>query len=99
MEELLEYLNSIYPLSINLRARLDDVLKEKVANKKELLLKQGQISKHIYFIKSGLIRCFYLKDSKEVSSWFMHDGDIIISVESFFMQKVSVENIQVLADS
>ncbi|MEJ7676832.1 MAG: hypothetical protein WKG06_02925 [Segetibacter sp.] len=35
---------------------------------------------------------------KEVSSWFMREGDLIISVESFFQQKPSYESIQALED-
>ena len=38
-------------------------------------------------------------DDKEVSSWFMKEGDVIISVESFFKQSVSRESIQALDNS
>lgn len=98
MEQLLQYLNSIHPLSPSLIEYLTINLKTKNLQKKDFLLKKGHISKDICFIHSGLLRCFYLIDEKEVCSWFMKEGDVIISVESFFNQTESYEAIQALDD-
>lgn len=96
MEELLHYLNGIYPLSENLIAYLSVNLKTMHLKKKDFLLKKGHVSKDICFINQGLLRCFYLIDDKEVCSWFMKEGDVIVSVESFFNQTASYEFIQAL---
>jgi len=96
---LVKFLDSIYPLSESLQEHLLHILKEKKLSKKEYLLKAGRICEHIYFIQSGLVRCFYLNETAEVSSWFMKEGDVIISVESFFQQKPSNEYLQALEDS
>jgi len=98
MEQLLEFLNSVYPLSDDLVNYLMQNLQSKVFKKKEMLLEKGRICKNIFFIEKGLIRCFYLLNEKEVSSWFMKEGDVIISVESFFKQVPSYESIQALED-
>lgn len=98
MEELLAFLNSIYPLSDKLTEYLSANLKTKNLSKKDFLLKIGHTSKDICFINKGLLRCFYLIEDKEVSSWFMKEGDVILSVESFFNQTVSYEAIQALED-
>lgn len=99
MNELLLYLNSIHPLSDELQDHLIKILKVKELARKEYLLKAGHVCSHVYFIQSGLLRCFYLKDTTEVSSWFMCEKDFIISVESFFSQKPSYESIQALEDT
>jgi len=39
-----------------------------------------------------------MKGDIEVCSWFMSEGDIIVSVESFFEQQKSYESIQALED-
>ena len=96
MEKLLHYLNSIHTLSENLLAYLAVNLKTKNLQKKGFLLKEGHVSKDICFVEKGLLRCYYHVDDKEVSSWFMKEGDVIISVESFFKQVVSYESIQAL---
>ncbi len=99
MHELFVYLNSIKQLSPNIDEHLSLVLKEKTFLKKEYLLKTNQVCKNIWFIKNGLVRCFYNKNSIEVCSWFMKEGDMVISVESFFKQKAGFENIQALEDT
>ena len=96
MEKLLQFLQSIHPLSNGLLQHLTDNLSFKELNKKEYLLREGQICRNIYFIESGLLRCFYIRNEMEVSSWFMKEHDIIVSLESFFNQKPSCESIQAI---
>jgi len=98
METLLNYLDSIYPISEACMERLATVLKYKMVPKKELLLRAGHICQHIYFIQRGLLRCYYYKNEAEICSWFMKEGDVVVSVESFFKQAVSYESIQALED-
>lgn len=99
MEIVLKFLHSIYPLSPELAAYLKGTLQVKEVKKKEYLLRAGHICRSIYFIEYGLLRCFYLKGDTEVSSWFMREGDVIVSVESFFDQQKSYESIQALEDT
>ena len=98
MEEIFAYLNSIYPIQLETKDYLLENLKPLTVSKKQFLLRQGNLCRNIYFIKIGLLRCYYLRDGKEICSWFMREGDVIISVESFFNQKESKENIQALED-
>jgi CRP-like cAMP-binding protein len=99
MKELLSLLNNIYPLSPPLHLYLSQKLKSVTVEKKQCLLKAGLISRHIYFIKKGLLRCYYIHDEQEVCSKFLKEGDIIVSASSFFLQKESHESIQALEDS
>src|SRR5215813_11860686 len=98
MEKLLLYLSTIHPLSPGVIEYLQGILKIKELPRKAYLLKQGAVCTNISFIEKGLLRCFHDKNDKEVCSWFMKEGDIIISVESFFKQTVSYENIQALEE-
>ena len=98
MRELLSLLNSIHALSDGLQMHLSEILTPKQLAKKDYLLKAGHVCRRISFIQHGLLRCFYMKDQHEVSSWFMREGDVIVSVESFFNQTQSYEYIQALED-
>jgi CRP-like cAMP-binding protein len=98
MEALLQFLHSIYPLSPSLSDHLSLILKKRDFARGEYLLQAGRVSGHIYFIEKGLIRCFYRKGNKEICSWFMKESDVIVSVQSFFKQKPSYENIQAMED-
>lgn len=98
MELLLQHLESIHPMSEGCKEHLFSILKAKELTKKDMLLRAGHICQHIYFIQKGLLRCFYFKNDVEISSWFMREGDVMVSVESFFHQKTSYESIQALED-
>lgn len=98
MEQLIQYLASIHEMSDGCKERVQAILQMKELKKKELLLRAGHICQHIYFIQKGILRCFYYRNDVEISSWFMHEGDVVISVESFFRQKVSYESIEALED-
>jgi len=99
MESLLNYVEAIYPLSNSLKNHLKNSIQVKRVLKNELILKAGHTSRQIYFVEKGLLRAFYLKRDLEISSWFMKEGDFIISVTSFFKQIPSNESIQALEDS
>lgn len=94
MNKLIQFLKSINPISIALEEYLINNLKKQDLKRNEFLLNAGQVCRKIYFIQEGLFRCFYTTDEdKEVDTWFMKEGDVIISVESFFLQKPSNESI------
>jgi CRP/FNR family transcriptional regulator, anaerobic regulatory protein len=99
MELIFQFLNSIYPLSRPLYEHLLNIVNTKEIKKKEYLLRTGKVCKNIYFIEKGLIRCFYLNGEKEISSWFMKEGDVITSIKSFYEQIPSYESIQALENS
>lgn len=67
--------------------------------KNQIILKEGQVCRHIYFIKAGLIRIYYILDGKEVTLWLLKEGDIFIEVESFFGQVPSRRYIMTLEDT
>src|SRR3954464_4542230 len=99
MEELFDYLLSVYPLSDLLQFHLRKLIKEKRLFRNELLLKSGNVCRHIYFIRKGLLRGYYMKGDEEVSTWFMKEGDFVISVSSFYTQQPGDESIQALEES
>lgn len=98
MEEILSFLNSICPLSEALQQRLAELVKSKELAKRDILLNEGQISRAIYFIKKGIVRCYYKKDDVEVTAWLMKEGEVVVSVESFYDQKPSYEVLHALED-
>lgn len=98
MEAVLHYLNAIHPLSAGLMDYLQSNLKTRELLRRDYLLRTGQVCRIICFIERGLLRCFNVTGEQEVCSWFMKEGDVIISVESFYHQKESYEAIQALED-
>ena len=98
MQLILEFLSSVYPISTKWVDYLNVTLKLWEVPKNTVILKEGQTCRNIFFIEKGLVRSFYMKDDSEVSSWFMKEGDIIISVKSFYTQKPAEEYLQTIED-
>ena len=93
------FLNKIHVIPDELQNHLLAILQYKTFKKGTYLLKKGHISRHIFFIEKGLVRCYYTEDNKDISAWFMKEGDIAISVNSFFDQIISTESIQALEET
>jgi len=99
METLIGLFMMIAPLSDELKAYLQSILKIRHVARKEVILRQGEVARHIYFVEKGLLRSYYLLDDNEVCAWFMKERDVFVSVQSFFFQEPSMETIEALEDS
>lgn len=97
-DSLISNLNSIYPISKELENHLKLILVQREIPRKGILLKRGQVCKYIHFIEKGILHCYYNKNEEKVTSWFMKEKDVIISVKSFYMQVPSEESIIALED-
>ena len=64
-----------------------------------LLHREQTICKHIYFVTSGAIRSFYLKDGKDITAHFAIDLGVISAADSFIFNRPSRYNLEVLEDS
>jgi CRP/FNR family transcriptional regulator, anaerobic regulatory protein len=96
MEPVLDYFNSIHPLSDALRERLQIDFEVKEYPKKHFLLKGGQTSNWIYIVLKGIARAYYIKEDKDITSRFMPEGFIITSVLSYVSRKPGEEWIETL---
>lgn len=74
-------------------------LSEKTLKPEDYLLHQGKICKNIAFIKTGLLRQFYLNDGKEVINCFCRENTLTTSYKSLIIQKKSDIAIQAVEES
>ena len=97
MEEILAYLRSIYPmLSEECLNFLRDVVKKRMLKRNEHLLRPGEVCRNLYFIKKGLMRCYYVLEGRELTDWVFSESAAVVSVDSFYDQVASVEFVQAL---
>ena len=96
--DFIKGVNRIYPLSDELKSSLLKHYEIEDYPKKTILLKAGQTCNHIYFVISGLLRSYYLKDDEEICSRFMHEQHIALSVNSFYTRKPGYEFIETIED-
>ena len=71
MEELLQLLRSVGPMSRALEQHLRKKIKPRYYRKRDLLLRPGEVAGLILFLKKGLVRSYSVLEGKDVSNWFM----------------------------
>jgi CRP/FNR family transcriptional regulator, anaerobic regulatory protein len=97
LHQLLAALNS--PKYELLRNSFSEFVTPHLVRKGRLLVDIGQINNAIYFIKTGVIRSYYLKGSEDITSRLVAEGDIACVAESFFSQSISEEVMETLEDT
>ena len=93
MQELIAHIEKYIP-NLNQEIKQDIVQSftlKKLA-KGEHLVKEGQISKNVYFVKQGLLRNYIIKNDKDETIWFFFPQDFITVFSSFQLQIPGREN-------
>jgi CRP/FNR family transcriptional regulator, anaerobic regulatory protein len=99
MEEILEFLRSIREqLEEECQNYLGRVAKWEDVKKGQILLQPGEVCKKLYFIKKGLLRCYYKLGDKEVTEWFFWETHTVVSIQSWYTQTPGTRFIQALED-
>lgn len=63
------------------------------------LLEQGYSVTNLFFIESGLVRVYYLKDGKEITDWFGTADTYVTSLTGFYKNQKSTQYIEIIEDS
>ena len=68
-----------------------DILEEIIVPMKfakgQMILREGEICKHLYYIDKGLVRQFYFKNGKEVTEHMSVEGNVVMCIESLFKEE------------
>jgi len=99
MPDFLDALAAIGPVSPGLRAALLAAVRTEQLPARHQLLRPGQVAQRLYFVDQGLVRGYALHEGRELSSWFMREGDFVISIVSFLTQAPSTEYLELLEAS
>lgn len=79
--------------------KIEQYLVKRTIAPNELILKEGQICRHVYFLESGFMRYFVWRDGIDVSKFFTSPPYCFTSQRSFNQQTPSKENIEALEES
>lgn len=58
-------------------------------SKNDVVLPEGQVCRHMYFVDKGMVRQYYYKNGKDVTEHFSYEGRIVVCIESFLKQEPS----------
>ena len=99
LKPVLDYFNSIIPLSAELVADINKYAEVKTYKKGDYLLKSGRLSNYTSWILKGLVRSYYLRDEEEITTKFLWEGAPVTSVYSYYGRKPGNENIIAVEDT
>lgn len=99
-QQVIDFFDNIYPTGGELQSEIRSCSKVVKYPKRTLLSDIGQVHKNIYFILEGAVRTFYRdKNQDDITSWLLFEGDLAISVYSFYNQAPSFEAMEALEDT
>jgi CRP-like cAMP-binding protein len=97
--ELLQQINTIYPIIEDSQNVLKQICREVKFKKGEHIQEIGHTCKTIYFVKSGVVRIYYFKDDVDITESFEFENSFVARAESLFTGKPSRKGIQALEDT
>lgn len=102
---LFKEMESYYPLELDLKKYLEEVVLQKEYERHALILNAGQVPPAAYFLLQGTARSYYFnaETGVQVTTWFWHKGDIIIpdgfcrrKFSRFYLEIMETSNVQYL---
>jgi CRP-like cAMP-binding protein len=95
-EQILNRLAQFITLDETEQAVFVSKLVVKRYKRKELILREGQVCKHAYFINEGCLRYFYTVKGQENTAQFFFENGWYTDYHSFLTGKPSKQNIEAL---
>ena len=99
MTEIIEYTNKVARLDQLAIADFLSAFETKTFKKSDLILRSDQVSKHYYFIKSGLTKSCFYKDDKEFIMTFFKENMMFTEINSYITQRPSKYMLTALEDT
>ena len=94
MEEFKTKLCETYSLTIKELDLLISKMSECNITKRDFLVKEGSINNKLYIIKSGVLRAFRINDGDEIALWFAGEGELVVPVWGYCLNKISQHSIE-----
>lgn len=97
--KLKEAIRAIYPLSDAAIDELKQYLVPFIVDKGGQIVTQGVVSRDVYIVLEGTLRCYTLVDGMEYTRWFATPGDVVTSMFSFCHNLPASSTIAALSNS
>jgi CRP-like cAMP-binding protein len=99
MHPFRQFIQQYTPLSNADWASVESYLVRMEVKKETILLEEGKICRHLYFLESGLLRFFILKNGNDITKYFTDIPYCFTSIKSFDAQIPATESIETLEDT
>ncbi len=99
MHPFKEFLQAYVSLSEEDWLEIEAKILREVVDKDVLILTEGSVCRHLYFLETGLLRFFRLKDGEEITKFFTLEPYLFTSQKSFSDRVPAAESIQAIEES
>lgn len=98
-ESLRAFVNYFAPVEEEAFNKYADLHRAVQIRKWDHLSREGDSVKNLYYLHSGVLRCYYLNDGVEHTSNFFFSPDLITDLDALRENKPALSNIQAMKDS
>lgn len=98
-DQILKNISQFIQLNAEEQQYFTSKLQVKQYKKRELILQEGQVCSHVYFINKGCLRYFYNVEGQENTAQFFFENAWYTDFDSFLTGRPSKVNIQALEKS
>lgn len=99
-EEIINQIETKYgKLGIESKAAWKEKSKLIKLKKSDVLVEEGKRSDKVWFISTGTMRAFYLKDGKRICDWFAFQNEFISAITSFYSSEPSLHQIDAVTEA
>ncbi len=99
MQDILNKINSIYPLVTTELQLLLNAMERIEFPKNHIIIRADKVERYIYIIEKGIARAYSNNDKQQTTFWFGEETDVILSYNSYINRQPGYENIELLEDS
>lgn len=96
MQQLIDYIEKYIKLDSDAIDGLKKFSEFETFSKNQIILEQGQRCNKIWFIKSGMVRKYYIHDGKEITTWINAENETFTSLQSYAQDILSEEYLQAI---
>jgi CRP-like cAMP-binding protein len=94
-----QFIENYTSLSTEDWKKISCCFEQRIIEKDEIILEEGKICRHLYFLESGLLRYYIKKGGNEITKFFTIAPYCFTSQASFNATKPATENIQAIEKS
>ena len=94
MQALIDYINSFAKLDEEAIYEMEQLVEIETFSKNQHILEAGQRCHKIWFLKSGMVRKYYLHEGKDITAWIHTENEFFTSLQSYAQQTVANEYLQ-----
>ena len=99
MQEFIDHISAQLHLSPSMKEKLLSLTTVQKFKKGDTLGTEYSIQGRVFLIKSGAARIYYLKEGKDITTWFAFEKDLLIWIRSKFSRQEYPEIIEFLEDT